>query len=83
MLSMPRAGQNDHRLAAAQQQPEALLLHRRLEAANDGHAGVAHSPGKVIGLQDEVAGAAIGAEEGGQGLSEQPKVATVGRVRRQ
>ena len=47
------------------------------------HAGVAHGPGEVVGLQDEVAGAAIGAEQGRQRLIEQAKVAQVSALRRQ
>ena len=63
-------GADYHWLAAAQQQAKALLLHRCLKAANDRDPRVAHGPGEVVGLEDEVSRAALRTEEGGQPLFE-------------
>ncbi len=46
-----------------------------MEAANNGGAGIAQRLGEVVGLEDEVAGAADGAEEGKQREVEDIEVA--------
>ena len=66
---------DDHRLTSSEQQAQAFALHRRLEASDDWDAGIAHRPGKVIGLQNEVAGAAVGAEQSRKRLVEQAEIA--------
>ena len=52
-----------------------LLLHRRQKPADDWGTCIAHGPGNVAGLEDEVAGAAIGVEERGEPLVEQAEIA--------
>lgn len=54
---------NDDRLFAAQQDSQALLLHRGVEAADDGHAVIPQFLGKVVCLEDQVAGASVGAKQ--------------------
>ena len=45
-----------------------------VEAADDGDPGVTQGLGGVVGLEDQVAGTAAGAEEGGERLVEQGAV---------
>jgi len=56
---------NDDGLRAAQEDTQAFLFNRRVEAADDGDARVAQPPGGIVGAEDGVAGGAGGAEEGG------------------
>ena len=71
MLSMPRAGQTTTGWLPRNSSRRHSFSIGVWKPPIDGHAGVAHGPGKVVGLEDEVAWAAIGAEEGGQRLVEQ------------
>ena len=74
-LRQAARGAQDDRGIATQEDAEAFLLHRRMEAADDAAAFVAPTGGLVVGAEDGVAGAAGGAEERGLGQGEQFKVA--------
>ena len=62
---------DDDRLITAQQDVQAVLLNGGVEAADQGNTGVTQGLRGVVGLEDQVAGTAAGAEEGGQRLVEQ------------
>ena len=65
---------DDYRLAATEQQARARLLHRCLKSANNMDPRVAHGLDEVIHLENEVASATLGTEEGGQRLFKQVEV---------
>lgn len=65
MLNAP-GRTNYQRVSTSQQYPQALFLHRSVEAANDRDISVPQVSSQVISLQDKVSGAADGAEEGGE-----------------
>ena len=73
-------GAEDDGWRAAQQDAQALVLHRRMEAADDAVSGVAPTGGLVVGRQDDMAGAAGGAEEPGLGQGQQVEVAEGGQL---
>ena len=51
-------------MRGTEEDAEALLLHRGMEAADDGDALVTESLGEIVGVEDEFAGALDGTEEG-------------------
>lgn len=55
---------DDDGLVAAEEEGEAFFFHGRLETADGGHSISAETAGEVVGLEDQVAGALHGAEEG-------------------
>ena len=61
----------DQRLWAAQEDAQAVLFDRGVEAADDGFALIAEPGGGIVGAQEGVAGAVGGAEQGGFAGSEQ------------
>lgn len=66
---------NDNRLLAAQEDTQTFLFHRRMKAANDGNVCVAQFYREVIGFENEIAGAAIGAEKRERFCIEQVEIA--------
>ncbi len=71
----------DDRLRAAQEEAQALLLHRGVEAADDGDASFAQGDGEIVGAEDDVAGTAHGAEQGEGFVGEDSRVADGGKSR--
>ncbi len=54
----------DHRLSAAQQNFEAILFDWGVKTADDANFTIAQGLCRIIGFEDEVAGALDGAKEG-------------------
>ena len=69
------SGANDDRRFAPQQDGEALFLNRGVKAADDCSFFVAEMSHKIKRLQDELAGAAAGAEQRGERLAQKGSVA--------
>ncbi len=61
---------HDDRLSPAQRPLKAVFFDRRVESADEGNAVVAQDLRRVVGVEDQVAGTAVGAEGGGQRLVE-------------
>lgn len=55
---------DNDRAGAAQQNGQAVLFNRRVEAADDGDAQTAHEPSEVVGLEDHVARALPRTDQG-------------------
>ena len=53
----------DNRMGRTEQDAQALLLHRRMEAADDGDALLAEQLGEVVGVEDELAGTLFRAQQ--------------------
>ena len=66
---------NGEAYRASQEHVQALLFHRRLEAADDCPLGIAKRSGQVVGFEDHIAGGADGAEEAKQRLLEHAQIA--------
>ena len=66
---------NDNRLLAAQEETQTFLFHRRMKSANDGDVCLAQFYREVVGFENEVAGAAVGAKEGKRVCVEQVEIA--------
>lgn len=65
---------NDNGLLAAQENPQTFAFHRRMETADDGNVCVARFYREVVGFEDEIAGAAVGAKEGERFFREQVEI---------
>ena len=70
---IPRETKNDG-LFAAQKDTQTFTLHRRMKSANDGNVCVAQFYREVVGFEDEIAGAAVGAKEGERFFREQVEI---------
>lgn len=64
----------DDRVLRAKKEAEALLLHRGMEAAHDGDTFFTKVLAKVVGVEDQLAGALDGAEKGDLGTVQDCRV---------
>jgi hypothetical protein len=72
---------NDHRLPAAQQNTEAVPLHRRMEPANYASALIPPAHGLIVGGEDHITGAAGRAEKRRLSQGEQIQIPKRGELR--